>query len=741
MTVTKSVAYGAAPSDWAHFAEHLGLQADLLPVVSNPKATVSPKSKMRDIGKTPSRYNNDRHVVGIPQWTDNQTTERDIARYQRDSDLGICIQTREVRAIDVDIGDPVLARKVWDAIELNVGLLPARTRSNSSKFLLAFRMPGPFTKRIIRTEQGAIEFLATGQQFIALGTHPSGSRYEWLDGLPNELPYLSREEFEALWQSLQDIYGISASIARGPGARPKVARDASDVDDDVLTFLERTGWVKSFDSQGRAHIACPWESEHTSDSAESATSYFPAGVGGFEQGHFRCLHAHCEHRTDGDFIEAIGYVSEDFSVVEPKPGDTELPLLLPPFERNRTGEILATVGNVEMALRRADVCDVHLGYDAFNDELMLAPWQTEEWRTFTDHDYTRLRKKLESGGFKPISKEMVRDVAGLVADDNKFDSAQLWLSRLEWDGVPRIESFWETYFGVAPSDYAKSCGLYIWTAMAGRVMQPGVKADMVPILVGKQGNRKTTGVTAMAPNEAHFMEVKLDDNEMEMARRMRGKLVGEIGELRGLHSREIEHVKAFITRTHEEWVPKYKEFSTKFPRRLVFIGTTNNDEFLADETGNRRWLPLRVGVADTDGIKANVEQLWAEGAVRFAQGGVQFKDAQQLAEEVHAEHMITDPWEGAIREWLESDSFGPDGVSVKQGQTLFKITSLMQGALHINVQQLARKDELRVGRILRGLGYEKTRVREDGHQIKVWGTTSNCQLGQGAFNQVLSDLA
>jgi predicted P-loop ATPase len=174
---------------------------------------------------------------------------------------------------------------------------------------------------------------------------------------------------------------------------------------------------------------------------------------------------------------------------------------------------------------------------------------------------------------------------------------------------------------------------------------------------------------------------------------------------------------------------------------LVFIGTTNNDEFLADETGNRRWLPLRVRDVDLAGIKADLLQLWAEGAARFREGGVQFREAQQLAGAVHAEHTISDPWEEAIRHWLAEDSFGVDGAGIKQGQTLFKITSLMQGALGMNVQQLARKDELRVGRILRGLGYEKTRVRDSGHQIKVWGTAQNCKSGQVAFNNPAEGLA
>jgi len=740
MTETTSAGYGAAPSDWAHFADHLGLAADLLPVVSNTKAVVSPKSKMRDIGKTPSRYNSERQVVGIPQWTDNQSTDRDVARWQRDNDLGICLQTRLVRAIDIDVQDPVLAQKIRDAVELMVGELPMRHRGNSSKCLLAFRLEGTYTKRVLRTAHGPIEFLANGQQFIAVGTHPSGARYEWAGGLPDEIPYLTGAEFEAVWSALEAEFAIAATVTRGPGAKPTAQRAAVDADDDVLTFLERTGWVKSFDTQGRAHITCPWEAEHSGESSESATTYFPKGVGGFEQGHFRCLHAHCEHRTDGDFIEATGYVTDEFAVVEPQPGDTELPLLLPPFERNRQGEILATVGNLQLALKRADVSEVHIGYDAFNDEIMLAPWKTADWRNFTDADYVRLRIRLEGGGFKPIGRELIRDVVGLVAEENRFDSAQLWLSKLEWDGVPRVERFWTDYFQAEDSDYIKSCSTYIWTAMAGRVLQPGVKTDMVPILVGDQGVGKSSGVAAMVPSEDHFMEVKLDDQETEMARRMRGKLVGEIGELRGLHSREIEHVKAFVTRTHEEWVPKYKEFSIKFPRRLVFIGTTNNDEFLADETGNRRWLPIRVGAVALDRIKADLGQLWAEGAALFAQGGVQFKAAQHLAEQVHAEHTISDPWEDPVRAWLADPVFGEDLNGRTNGQTLFKIGALMQGALGIDVRQLARKDELRVGRILRKFGFEKAKVRDGSHQLKVWGTREICALGQAAWNLQFDDL-
>jgi len=736
--------WGASPDDWAKISGW-GITADLLPVVSNSTALISPRSKMRDVGKTPSRYDRERRVIGIPEWTSHEASEADVVRWQRDSDYGICIQTRLVRAIDIDIEDITVSRMVRDCVEMLTGQLPMRWRADSGKCLLAFKLQGQFTKRILRTAHGPIEFLANGQQFIAMGTHPKGERYQWEGGIPDDVPYLTADEFEGMWSALEAQFAIAATVSRGPGGKPVSQRIAEDIDDDVLTFLERTGWIKSIDSHGRAHMTCPWAHEHTGGGGEddSSTTYFPRGVGGFEQGHFRCLHAHCEGRTDGDFLEAVGYVMEDFAVIEPQPGESELPLVLPPFERNRQGDIVATVSNVEMALRRADVSGVHVGYDGFNDEIMLAPFGTKDWRNFTDADYTRLRIKLEGGGFKPIGRELIRDVVSLVADDNKFDSAQLWLGGLKWDGVPRVERFWSTYFSAEDTDYTRSCGIYIWTAMAGRVMQPGVKADMVPILVGEQGVGKTTGVAAMVPAEEHFMEVKLDDQETEMARRMRGKLVGEIGELRGLHSREIEHVKAFVTRTHEEWVPKYKEFSIKFPRRLVFIGTTNNDEFLADETGNRRWLPIRVGQTNLEKLKAERDQMWAEAAVLFAEGGVQFRQAQTLAGEVHAEHTITDPWEEPVQAWLVEASFGAgelDGAPAN-GARPFRIGDVLQGALGFDPKHISRREELRVGRVLRKLGYDKRTVRDGTHRSKLWALAEKCKETELAKNYAFDDLA
>lgn len=708
--------WGATPEEWTQVTRW-GITEDVLPVVSNPHAVISPNSKMRDLGKTPSRYNRDRKVVGMPDWTNNQSTDADVSRWQRDTDLGICIQTRLVRAIDIDIEDPQAAQIVRDCVELVAGDLPRRWRNDSGKCLLAFKLEGQYSKRIIRTERGIIEFLANGQQFVGVGTHPKGERYQWAGGIPDDVPYLTAMEFETVWAALIKQFAVSNTEVRSP-VKPLAQRQADDANDDVLRFLESTGRVLSFDGQGRAHITCPWVHEHTSDSDENdtSTSYFPRGVGGFEQGHFKCLHAHCAERTDGDFIEALGYGLDDFAVIE---ADGE-PLPMPAFQRDRQGRIEATIGNMRMALERSDLTGLQVRYDTFKAAIMIAPDATEDqWQPFADTDYVTLGERLERVGFKSVPRQLLRDVVASVATVAKFDSAQLWMDTLEWDGVPRVERFWSTYFNVEDSPYTRSCGLYTWTAMAGRVIEPGCKADMVPILVGGQGVGKSTGVEAMSPHKDFFTEISFAEKDADKSRRLRGKLVAEIGELRGLHTKEMEEIKSFITRTREEWVPKFFEFLSHFDRRVVFIGTTNQEEFLADETGNRRWLPLRVGAVDVMAIKADCLQLWAEAAWLFTQSGVMYAKAQMLANNEHGAFTLTDPWDEAIEQWLNEDH-DMDTPGLRNGDVPFTVGEVLDRALGFITQKITRSDQMRVAKVLARMGYVRTQFQRNGHNTKGW---------------------
>lgn len=317
------MAVGAHKSEWQRFID-ADLTQDLLPVVSDTTIPIHPESKLRELGKTPSRFSGGL-AVGIPAWTDAKTTYRQAMSWADDDRLGICLQTRVVRAIDIDIPDEDAAKRVADIVEMMLGHLPLRWRNNSGKRLLAFSLPGAYAKRIIRAEQGIIEFLATGQQFVAHGTHPSGARYEWrglevLDVLGG-FPEVNAAEFEALWAMLAELYGKSVEVAEG--MRPTEIRTAAAIRDDVVGYLDEHGHVRDWSPDGKVYVTCPWKAGHSSDSGPTESTWFPAGVGGFGSGHYKCLHASCAGRTDDEFLAAVGWTAAQFEPIPDAAPDRE----------------------------------------------------------------------------------------------------------------------------------------------------------------------------------------------------------------------------------------------------------------------------------------------------------------------------------------------------------------------------------------------------------------------------------
>lgn len=425
----------------------------------------------------------------------------------------------------------------------------------------------------------------------------------------------------------------------------------------------------------------------------------------------------------------------DFPVVavaRAEPDEPEEPPPPPAFVRDRQGRIEATVTNAVLALRRPDLCGEQVAWDEFRDEITVAkPGTVRAWVPMTDADVVRMRMRLEAIGFKAAPKELVRDALVLVAAEAKFDSARLWLEDVaeRWDGKARVEEFMLRYLGVEDdaAGYARAVGRYLWTALAGRVLQPGVKADMVVILEGPQGIRKSSAIEALAPGEEFFVEVDLGEDEADTVRKLRGALVGEIAELSGLHTRALEDIKKFVVRRVEKWVPKYKEFPSVFARRLVFLGTTNRTDILADETGNRRWLPVHVERTDVEGIVRDREQLWAEGAALFREGGVAWEAAERLAGVggVHDAYTVEDAWAGAVAQWLaERDPFEPvppvaGAVSEGWGDSGFTTSDCLAGALRLSTKEMDRLAQKRISAILRRFGYKSQTVRIDG--LPTWG--------------------
>jgi predicted P-loop ATPase len=406
--------------------------------------------------------------------------------------------------------------------------------------------------------------------------------------------------------------------------------------------------------------------------------------------------------------------------------DQKLPPARPQlnFDMDKQGRFKPTLKNLELALSHPDFTKVCIVFDEFRSEIMLAPIGTQEWRALREEDITQLQLNFEHSGFAPLDRKALRDILWFLARQHCIDSAKVWLNSLRWDGTPRVATFLAAYAGAEDTPYTAAVSRYLWTALAARVYEPGCQADMVPVLIGPQGARKTTVVKSLVPSEEFFLEVDLSEDNDNLSRKMRGRLVGELSELQGLSTRDVESMKTFLSRTREDWVPKYQEFSLQFLRRIVFIGTTNEEEFLLDATGNRRWLPVKVTGLDAEHVIADREQLWAEGAALFSESGVAWRDAEHLARPRHGAHMVRDSWEDKLSEWLEgpdllADDGSPTSSPTSRGARPFTSAEAIE-ALGAKVGQTQKSSEMRLSRVLKTMGYEKRQMMVAGNLRHWW---------------------
>lgn len=762
--------YGATREQWAHWSLILGLTEDLLPVVSNPGAQIAGESTLKTIGKVPSRYNARGLVVGIKDWTSRRSTAADIDVWSRKDDYGICLQTRSIRCLDLDLDSVTRASEVRGRIADLLGVLPARLRPGSARLALAFRLPDQaLAKRVITLSGGgAIELLASGQQFVISGQHPSGGRYFWEGGDPDTIPTVTPEQLDACWRALDREFGDGSWVAGGSGPTRALAASAAGVlgrlngvnrtgvDDPVAAWLAGRGWVVGEDEK-KLWVACPWSEEHTVDTGGSSTCWFVAGTGGYEQGHFECLHAHCARRGDREFLEAVGYEQsfvEDFGEIVPlldarvdgrgvadpaldargsagavgvdsgSAGGALVAVADPTIEWDSAGpgRGITKVKSRGRVMREATAVNLaralawpgwwrRIQFDSFKQELFWSAWSGEGGlQPWTSDDFFKAREQLELAQFMPMSKELLRDAIYRVGRADGFDSAQQWLGGLVWDGVDRVSGAMARYFGAADDEYGQEVGRYQWTAAAGRVLDPGCKADMVIILQSNvEGHGKSSGVEALVPRREFYTTVDLTERDDNLTRCLQGVMVAEWPELRGLRSRASEAVKGWITQRADRFVPKYENAAVTVQRRHILIGTTNEVGFLPEGAGRRRWLPIRVLQADLEALERDRDQLWAQGAAMFAAGGVAWERVQILAA-------------GEYEQWAEEE-MGLEKVALwieENPAEYYRTEEILTQAMGSDLRNGRNYMEKQAARIMRKLGWNQFVRRINSRNSKIW---------------------
>ena len=326
-------------------------------------------------------------------------------------------------------------------------------------------------------------------------------------------------------------------------------------------------------------------------------------------------------------------------------------------------------------------------------------------------EITKLLINLQIAGFGKIKRSDLTDAIHLVAKENAYDSAVHWLDQLPpWDRVPRVERFLPDYLGTLFRPYEIAVSRFIWTGMVARILLPDCKLDMLPILVGDEGVRKTDLLKLMAPTPGHFTDVCLTDRASHLAQKVQGITLAVWEEMRGIRgSTDAHEVKAFISGTGNEIYSRNRVGMDRFPRRFILFGTSSSPEILQGNS-KRRYLPFHIpSVIDLKKFQTVRDQLWAEAIhmtrERLACGKtpVDFEDAERLAKNVHQSFAKEARWLGDDRllRWLSSRV------------TRFSTEDALQGIGFSSVD-LGRKEKIQMSETLRQLGYEKKSTRQAG---------------------------
>ena len=292
------------------------------------------------------------------------------------------------------------------------------------------------------------------------------------------------------------------------------------------------------------------------------------------------------------------------------------------------------------------------------------PWENENnCRAWSSHDDSALFSLIQADyGLK--SRQDFADALKNVSMRNKFHPVRELLDSLTWDGKEHIRSLLPEYLGAEDSDYTYQV-MRLWMLGAvSRVYKPGSKFDYTIILQGSQGIGKSTFLKLMALDDLWFND-SLDSLDSDKAvQSLTGSWIIELAELKSLARTAggVESVKRFLTATQDKYRIPYERRADTFYRQCVFAGTTNKDDFLQDETGNRRFLIIHTGVTKpskslfTPEAMDDIKQGWAEAVHIWKNEDPQLilpEACIQQAKELQEANMADDGKRGIILDYLE----------------------------------------------------------------------------------------
>jgi predicted P-loop ATPase len=379
---------------------------------------------------------------------------------------------------------------------------------------------------------------------------------------------------------------------------------------------------------------------------------------------------------------------------------------------NNSGKPLPILANALTGLR-AVMPDTFSYDEMLNAPMLMQPLDNVDDfrpRPLTDIDVGIVQERLQNLGLERISKDVMHQAIDVRAHECRFHPVRGYLEGLQWDGKPRLAKLFPVYFGAEATPYTERVGLMFLISMVARIFEPGCKADHMPILEGPQGALKSTACGVLG--DAWFSDNLPDvTSGKDVSQHLRGKWLIEVSEMHAMNRAEATLLKAFLSRTTERYRPSFGRREVIEPRQCIFVGTTNRDAYLRDETGGRRFWPVKAGRIDIGALIRDRDQLFAEAAASYRARVPWWPDNDFERQHIMSEQAAryeADAWEETIGSFIEV-------------RTKVTVGEVAREALHIETPRIGTADQRRIAAALEQLGWKRLPVDWQG---KRWWTRS-----------------
>lgn len=335
--------------------------------------------------------------------------------------------------------------------------------------------------------------------------------------------------------------------------------------------------------------------------------------------------------------------------------------------RNDKGNSCQTINNCMLVFHRDPLLKGSIRKNELSGKIDIVGnlgWQRTS-SSLTDTDVYQIHWYLEKNyGLK--NDRNINKAMNIVASENRYHPIRDYLEKLKWDGQPRIDNLLPRYLGADCDDYTKEIMRLLMLAAIHRVYEPGCKFEIMVCLVGGQGAGKSTFFRFLAINDEWFSDdlKRMDDDNVY--RKMQGHWIIEMSEMMAtVNAKSIEDIKSFISRQKETYKIPYETHPEDRPRQCVFVGTSNNMDFLPlDRTGNRRFAPVLVHpewvekhiLEDEKESREYIRQAWAEAMELYRNGFHELKlsgKTEEYLKEMQKDFMPEDAKVGIIQNWLD----------------------------------------------------------------------------------------